>query len=178
MSGRGRRHPRTRRPAVVGVNLPTFVERSPARACAGAPTSVVGVNLPTFVERVALLSSQLFAFRLSSGLTSRPSLSVRHGRRFRWDGVHLSSGLTSRPSLSALRTRRCRRIRDLSSGLTSRPSLSAAAPDHRAERRAAVVGVNLPTFVERGRSRARRAATRPAVVGVNLPTFVERPAPT
>ena len=40
---------------------------------------------------------------------------------------------------------------------------------------ATVVGVNLPTFVERGGRHARAPRDVAAVVGVNLPTFVERP---
>ena len=63
--------------------------------------------------------------------------------------ANLSSGLTSRPSLSGHRLQRRHRTRDLSSGLTSRPSLSERREAHGVEFVAPVVGVNLPTFVER-----------------------------
>ena len=36
---------------VVGINLPTFVERRTSPLRFALPPSVVGINLPTFVER-------------------------------------------------------------------------------------------------------------------------------
>ena len=185
-------------PPVVGVNLPTFVERPRGMRGAARSCPVVGVNLPTFVERHGMSRKGLPAKQLSSGLTSRPSLSAKPPAPPRMEqgpvvGVNLPT-FVERPTLCrAARTRspvvgvnlptfveravavsvRWRQI-VLSSGLTSRPSLSD--PPRRIPRRpgAAVVGVNLPTFVERRPTRDVSQKDKAAVVGVNLPTFVER----
>ena len=86
---------------VVGINLPTFVERgcpssalmplpcvssgltsrpslSAARGCSSRRLvpRVVGINLPTFVERSTSPTWTATSKWVSSGLTSRPSLSV------------------------------------------------------------------------------------------------------
>ena len=61
---------------VVGVNLPTFVERPTRCSSTNARRPVVGVNLPTFVERRLPAWPPCRPARLSSGLTSRPSLSA------------------------------------------------------------------------------------------------------
>ena len=110
--------------SVVGVNLPTFVERRRRAQPQGAMGPVVGVNLPTFVERACCPLAPADTARLSSGLTSRPSLSGRVGGRAGGGGA-------------------------LSSGLTSRPSLSVDQDDEGRQAAVPVVGVNLPTFVER-----------------------------
>ena len=44
--------------------------------CAAGATSVVGINLPTFVERDTSDTRDVSCLHVSSGLTSRPSLSV------------------------------------------------------------------------------------------------------
>ena len=62
--------------------------------------AVVGVNLPTFVERATTATGKAAAATLSSGLTSRPSLSAHTPGPERGAALRLSSGLTSRPSLS------------------------------------------------------------------------------
>ena len=160
---------------VVGINLPTFVERRSTRtASPSSPGGVVGINLPTFVERSASpttadasrwVSSGLTSrpslsgsgpapaparHRVSSGLTSRPSLSVSPSRRPWRLGRRVSSGLTSRPSLSVQPHDRVPVVeKPVSSGLTSRPSLSGYRVVGFGHRRSRVVGINLPTFVER-----------------------------
>ena len=129
------------RGGVVGVNLPTFVERAnPAKPPASSP-SVVGVNLPTFVERSWPPSRGCRCGGVSSGLTSRPSLSgaaaVRvgaHSRRV--VGVNLPT-------------------------FVERPSAPPRPP-----RNSRVVGVNLPTFVER--RPPSRCGTGPATVSSGL----------
>ena len=123
-----------------------------------------------------MLGADEVAGGLSSGLTSRPSLSGcpidENGNR-----ALLSSGLTSRPSLSVAQLLDAQPlVDDLSSGLTSRPSLSDVVVRAGRVGVAAVVGVNLPTFVER-LDFGRIADGGAAVVGVNLPTFVERSQP-
>ena len=85
---------------------------------------VVGINLPTFVERRCALSRALCRPRVSSGLTSRPSLSEHNERRPQIDrqgvvGINLPT-------------------------FVERPSAREA--DRTTTR---VVGINLPTFVER-----------------------------
>ena len=110
---------------------------------------------------------------MSSGLTSRPSLSVERGGGFQLRFLRVSSGLTSRPSLSVEREGGFQLRFLVSSGLTSRPSLSALLGILAERRRPRVVGVNLPTFVERW-SQPWQWSPASCVVGVNLPTFVER----
>ena len=182
---------------VVGVNLPTFVERLKARERASRCGPVVGVNLPTFVERANPCGLASTARTLSSGLTSRPSLSVRLA-----SNVGLANGPVVGVNLPTFVERARRRVRPrlgspvvgvnlptfvernaacrvrcaprrLSSGLTSRPSLSAVWWWHVSIVVGPVVGVNLPTFVERTDPEATAGQGR-SVVGVNLPTFVER----
>ena len=110
---------------VVGINLPTFVERPSSPAPRPGPRRVVGINLPTFVERLRTRGA------------ARPDRCV-------------SSGLTSRPSLSGRRQVRDERaVHVVSSGLTSRPSLSGCNGRRHGQPRPGVVGINLPTFVER-----------------------------
>ena len=111
-------------PRVVGINLPTFVERLRRSAPPRSRPSVVGINLPTFVERSYVVRCKQAIEKVSSGLTSRPSLS---------GGRHMEGGAPER----------------VSSGLTSRPSLSEEASAGRHENSRGVVGINLPTFVER-----------------------------
>ena len=121
---RQRRSP-VRTAGVVGVNLPTFVERAwCGRRWASTIAGVVGVNLPTFVERRRSIPRIPTAARVSSGLTSRPSLS---GWSWRFSGRQLSSvvGVNLPTFVERVSRSRC---------------------SIRARR---VVGVNLPTFVER-----------------------------
>ena len=121
---------------------------------------VVGINLPTFVERAPTPRPSPSPRRVSSGLTSRPSLSGPARAALRVRLRRVSSGLTSRPSLSAAP---CSWVfphqNQVSSGLTSRPSLSeptlAGAPASKCR----VVGINLPTFVERPRARNFRPSS-------------------
>ena len=139
---------------------------------------------------------------MSSGLTSRPSLSGHDATGRNPRAARVSSGLTSRPSLSGPDDAQAAPAsQPVSSGLTSRPSLSDAAVIRRQQRLEGVVGINLPTFVERrlglscsprrrrvssgltsrpslsGRTGCPRRIGAVRVVGINLPTFVERSNP-
>ena len=114
---------------------------------AGALASVVGINLPTFVERPTT--------------TTR----ARRGRR-------VSSGLTSRPSLSG--QSQVDQARQEARVVTSRPSLSGRFRFRGGPRTRRVVGINLPTFVERRSAPARPPRWASVSSGLNLPTFVER----
>ena len=192
-----------RRGGVVGINLPTFVERLSAWSRRSAPCAcVVGINLPTFVERRWYWTPAPRAARVSSGLTSRPSLSGVRLVRFQSGLGQVSSGLTSRPSLSVVAprgqfeavagvvginlptfverwwTRRCgSRTARVSSGLTSRPSLSdAAAQDAGTLGQVSSGLTSRPSLSGQGRRRNGTVALA-RVVGINLPTFVERSAP-
>ena len=136
---------------VVGINLPTFVERTQRRIVLKNIRGVVGINLPTFVERRGCRRSGGARRTVSSGLTSRPSLSVAcsRGRERRRAGVV---------------------------GINLPTFVERGTP--RAAKRCppGVVGINLPTFVERSSTCNARSWEAPRVVGINLPTFVERPA--
>ena len=48
---------------VVGINLPTFVERARTDEAAPCIGGVVGINLPTFVERQQTPPSLIFLCR-------------------------------------------------------------------------------------------------------------------
>ena len=96
--------------AVVGVNLPTFVERSTCRAPSGKPSPVVGVNLPTFVERNDAVCWRVLAVSVVG--VNLPTFVERWSRPCRKTAhAPLSSGLTSRPSLSGRLRERQRRPR-------------------------------------------------------------------
>ena len=143
------------RPRVVGINLPTFVERHSGDVTVDDVMRVVGINLPTFVERRRAAGSRCRPARVSSGLSSRPSLSAPPRLRPGARRQAVSSGLTSRPSLSAAPAHPKPPLRRaVSSGLTSRPSLSVARHRTAADGRNGVVGINLPTFVERMNAKA------------------------
>ena len=129
------------RPCVAGINLPAFVERGRTDCRACIRPSVAGINLPAFVERRPAYRHLRRLFRVSPGLTSRPSLS---------DVVQLAEGVQQ----------------DVSPGLTSRPSLSDRQAAAAEAPRAGVAGINLPAFVERdrrGRARCRRGQVSPGL---------------
>ena len=111
-------------PSVVGINLPTFVERTTrSTSLFKCVAGVVGINLPTFVERHQSWMRATRGRSVSSGLTSRPSLSASPACGS-CRAARVSSGLTSRPSLSGHPPNHQAQQRRVSSGLTSRPSLS------------------------------------------------------
>ena len=117
---------------VVGVNLPTFVERLPPAQGGRRVQGVVGVNLPTFVER-RLASTTRFALAsaVSSGLTSRPSLSALMPRCVAARHAGGVVGVNLPTFVERCDRRACHRIgRQVSSGLTSRPSLSDDPQHH------------------------------------------------
>ena len=151
LSGGPRLLLRLRLARVVGINLPTFVERRRWWRRCRLRERVVGINLPTFVERSTCSRRASPASPVSSGLTSRPSLSVA----IRGAGVHPHPGVVG-INLPTFVERRW-------SWRTSRT------------RRPGVVGINLPTFVERACPSSGPPAAPTGVVGINLPTFVERP---
>ena len=121
-------------PGVAGINLPAFVERSPARWRDGRRPRVAGINLPAFVER---------------GLCS-----IGRARPSRVAGINLPAFVERPPPPPSPSS-----ARRVSPGLTSRPSLSVAPLWRPLSRFSSVAGINLPAFVER--ISPRRLTRRP-----------------
>ena len=138
------------REGVAGVDAPAFVERGRSgRRPPPCPTGVAGVDAPAFVERTSRSGGRRPSWRVSPGLTLRPSLSVVP------DDVdpsapHVSPGLTLRPSLSAACRRGAEGSRDrVSPGLTPPAFVERGSGSVTATRQTGVAGVDAPAFVER-----------------------------
>ena len=165
-----------RRAGVVGINLPTFVERGTPRAAKRCPPGVVGINLPTFVERRGTSCAPTRAPACVVGINLPTFVERSTARRRGPSAGRVSSGLTSRPSLSGVCGELCLCGAMCVVGINLPTFVERGTP--RAAKRCppGVVGINLPTFVERSSTCNARSWEAPRVVGINLPTFVERPA--
>ena len=161
------------RPSVVGINLPTFVERPPPPAGTQPRSSVVGINLPTFVERAAACGRGtarawgVVGINLPTFVERTPPQRPQQSPP-RVVGINLPTFVERRQTRED-----SSRVWRVSSGLTSRPSLSVGRALDAAKPGPSVVGINLPTFVERALAPWPHPSD-PCVVGINLPTFVER----